>query len=172
MDQPGKETSLQTTLLHRKQPTVLCHLVLHHLFWQLILHVDRADRWERSFHSQDPSHQGFLSAQGKWFSLLSAQWNIKHVPQTSSSHGDCEHMSLYKEKGKAGQTPHHRNRNSSLNLPLHPCCWKNHLIRNRGQSRELGRNHLSLAHKILVAISCIKNYLYNNNNKKYIIILI
>lgn len=81
----GKEASLQTTQLHRKQETVLCQLLLHHLFWQLMLHADRADRWEGSFHSQDPSHQGFLSAQGKWFSLLSAQWNIKHVPQTSSS---------------------------------------------------------------------------------------
>lgn len=28
----GKEASLQTTLLHRKEATVLCQLVLHHLF--------------------------------------------------------------------------------------------------------------------------------------------
>lgn len=68
-----------------REARVLPQLSVHHLLWQLTLHADRFDRWKVSFQSQDTSQQVLLSAQTKWFSLLSSQWNRKRIPQTSSS---------------------------------------------------------------------------------------
>lgn len=120
MDQPGKETSSQTTLLHKQQCSAICSFttyfdnscyMLTELTGEREAPILRIPATRASFQHRE---NGFPSCQ------LSETWNMFSKPAAATVAMNSWAFRRRKEQQvkllSTGIIP--------VNLPLHPCCWK------------------------------------------------